>query len=59
MNELSGPTETNRPTVPRTPVIWKIASVTDEHQSVTVVFPVTSEIPEQNRSTNEIEEKQE
>ena len=49
MNELSGPKETNRPAV-RPPVIWHIASVTDEHQSVTVVFPVTNEVPEKNQS---------
>ena len=59
MNELSGPKETNRPAVVRPPVIWHIASVTDEHQSVTVVFPVTNEAPEKNQSDKVTEGAQE
>lgn len=57
MNELSETKET-RPAALRPPVIWHIASVTDEHQSVTVVFPVTTGVPEQDQSGNAIEDNQ-
>ncbi len=50
MNEITEPIETNRPAAQRSPVIWRIASVTQEHESVTIVFPVTNEVPEKSEN---------
>lgn len=44
MNEITEPIETKQPGSKRAPVIWQIASVSDEQQSVTVVFPITNDI---------------
>lgn len=43
MNEQTEQIAGTQPEVTRPPVIWQIASVTDERQSVMVVFPVVAD----------------
>ncbi|MEK7533587.1 MAG: hypothetical protein AAB542_04090 [Patescibacteria group bacterium] len=50
MNELTEQAAGAQPETKRAPVIWRIASVTQEHESVTIVFPVSNEVPEKSEN---------